>query len=139
MAEGLAVLEKQHFFAGSSYAKLVQIAFSMQCVTVGARKRLIAVGDRVQSAYVISKGTITLYAPKSATKQKNATPVLKGSGGGVFSSLRLAVAQWGHGFMIGELEILEGKETFGCTYETSMECELYEIPRKVLEVYCWLY
>lgn len=124
MAEGLAVLERHRFFAGSSYAKLVQIAFSMQCLAVGPRKHIVRAGDRVSSAYVIAAGTVTVFAPRKGG----------GRGGGVFGALRLAVAQWGHGCMVGEVEISEGKDTFACSYETSSECELYEIPRAALEV-----
>lgn len=130
MAEGLAILEKHKFFSGSSYAKLVQIAFSMQCITVSSRKQLVAAGSTMQSAYVISKGSVTVFA---ASPKKN-NQLLKSANGGVFGSLRLAVAQWGHGFMIGELEVGNDQDTFACSYETSTECELYEIPRKDLEV-----
>lgn len=125
MAEGLAVLEKHPFFSGSSYAKLVQIAFSMQCTTVSGRKQLIRAGDSVQCGYVISRGCVTVFSPGAAKGPRK---------GGVFGSLRLAVAQWGHGCMIGEQEVLGRRDAFDCTYETASECELYEIPRASLEV-----
>jgi hypothetical protein len=131
MAEGLAVLETHTFFASSSYAKLVQTAFSMQCVTVGARKRVAGAGDPVLSAFVISRGSITVYAPKSGSGSASGDRLSRP--GGVFAPLRLALAQWGHGFMIGELEIEEGRAAFGCSYETSTECELFVLPRATLE------
>lgn len=140
MAEGLAIIEKHPFFSGSSYAKLVQIAFSMQCISVGARKQLVRAGESISSAFVIATGTITVYSPDATSVVLKKTPAARGwqPGGarprGVFAALRLAVAQWGHGCMIGEMEVSEGKHIFGCSYETSSECELFEIPRASLEV-----
>ena len=134
MQEGLAILENHNFFDGCSYAKLVQIAFSMQCVNISARKKLATAGDPVVAAYVISKGHITVYAPPQGT----GIPRNRGYKGGVFSSLRLAVSQWGHGFMIGEVEVVEGSLSYGCSYETATECEVFEIPRKYLEVSAYL-
>jgi hypothetical protein len=66
-------------------------------------------------------------------------PLGKGGKGkgekGVFAGLRLGVAQWGVGKMIGAAEIIEGKANFECSYETAVhsECELFEIPRQALE------
>jgi CRP-like cAMP-binding protein len=60
MAEGLAVLEKLPFFQGCSYAKVVQVAFSIQSVTLGRRKGLVKAGDAVESAFVIAKVHFTI-------------------------------------------------------------------------------
>lgn len=127
-----SLLTELPLFSHAGFSKISSIAYTLKCQIFTCKSFLGKTGNTIACVYLIISGEVKVISKQKITfdqtgfKSENSVSLER-------NLPSLAYSQIGRGFIIGEMELYKGSETYLMDYiVTSAECEVFEMP---LDVY----
>lgn len=157
LSSATGLLTELPLFKHHNYSKIASIAYTMRSQTYSNQSIIVKYGDIINNIMLVASGQVKVYAPPSnntsdnngsfhlpATNNSPNNPNNPSNNNNNHTNPfikilekripKLAVALYGRGQIIGEMEMQTGARTFQMTYEASgSSTEILEIPATVFK------